>query len=131
LIPLGIAITIYTLLTQIALVVEELDIVTAFQRAWEVLRSKLGEVAVMGLILGVGGFVAGLILAIPFFLMALPLVTGLILDTDMSSIAGLSITVFGILLYLPILLVAGGIMRTFITGSWTLTYRSLIEAKPA
>jgi hypothetical protein len=131
LIPLGIAITIYTLLTQIALVVEELDIVTAFQRAWEVLRSKLGEVAVMGLILGVGGFVAGLILAIPFFLMALPLVTGLILDTDMSSIAGLSITVIGILLYLPILLVAGGIMRTFITGSWTLTYRSLIEAKPA
>ena len=131
LIPLGIVITIYTLLTQIALVVEELDIASAFRRAWEVLRSKPGEILVMGLILVVGGFVVGLILAIPFILLALPLITGLFMGTDTSGIAGLSVTVVGILLYLPVLLVAGGIMRTFITGSWTLTYRSLVEAKPA
>jgi hypothetical protein len=129
LIPLGIAITIYTLLTQIALIVEQLDIVSAFQRAWEVLRSNLGEVIVMGLILGVGGFIVGFILALPFVLMALPFVTGLIVGTETSSLAGLSLTVVGILLYIPILLVASGILRTFITGSWTLTYRSLIASK--
>ncbi len=128
LIPLGIALTIYTLLTQIALIVEELDIVAAFQRAWEVFRSNLGEVVLMGLILGVGGFVVGLILAIPFILMALPFITGLIVGTGTSSVAGFSMTLIGILLYLPILLVASGIMRTFITGSWTLTYRSLIAS---
>ncbi len=127
LIPLGIALSIYTLLTQIALIVEELDIVAAFQRAWEVFRSNLGEVIVMGLILGVGGFVVGLILAIPFILMVLPFITGLIVGTDTSTVAGLSLTLIGILFYLPALLVASGIMRTFITGSWTLTYRSLIE----
>ncbi|MGB2894552.1 MAG: hypothetical protein WBB65_00135 [Anaerolineales bacterium] len=126
LIPLGIAVSIYTLLTQIALIVEELDFVDAFKRAWEVFRSNLGEVIVMGLILGVGGFIVGLILAIPFFLIALPLIAGLLVGTDSISITGFSATLIGILLYLPILLVAGGIMRTFITGSWTLTYRSLI-----
>ncbi len=126
LIPLGIALSIYTLLTQIALIVEELDIVAAFQRAWEVFRSNLGQVVVMGLILGIGGFVVGLILAIPFILMALPFITGLIVGTKTSSVAGISATLIGILFYLPILLVASGIMRTFITGSWTLTYRSLI-----
>jgi hypothetical protein len=131
LIPLGIIITIYTLLTQISLIVEDLDIASAFRRGWEVLRSKPGEIAVMGLILVVGGFVVGLILAIPFVLLALPLITGLIMGSDSSSIAGLSVTVVGILLYLPVLLVASGIMRTFITGSWTLTYRSLIEVKHA
>lgn len=128
LIPLGIVLTIYTLLTQVALIVEELDIVAAFQRAWEVFRSNLGEVVLMGLILGVGGFVVGLILAIPFILMALPFITGLIVGTEISSVAGFSMTLIGILLYLPILLVASGIMRTFITGSWTLTYRSLIAS---
>ena len=126
LIPLGIALSIYTLLTQIALIVEKLDIVTAFQRAWDVFRSNLGEVIVMGLILGVGSFVVGLILAIPFILMVLPFITGMIVDTEASTIAGLSMTLVGILFYLPVLLLASGIMRTFITGSWTLTYRSLI-----
>ena len=130
LIPLGIALSIYTLLTQIALIVEELDIVAAFQRAWDVFRSNLGEVILMGLILGVGGFVVGLILAIPFILMVLPFITGLIVDTEASTIAGLSMTLVGILFYMPVLLLASGIMRTFITGSWTLTYRSLIE-KPS
>ena len=129
LVPLGIAISIYTLLTQIALIVEELDIAAAFRRAWEVFRSNPGQVIVMGLILGVGGFVIGLILAIPFVLMVLPFVVGLIVGTDTSSLAGLSVTIIGILLYLPVLLVAGGIMRTFIAGSWTLTYRSLIASK--
>lgn len=128
LIPLGIALSIYTLLTQIALIVEELDIVAAFQRAWDVFRSNLGEVIVMGLILGVGSFVVGLILAIPFILMVLPFITGLIVGTDTSTVAGLSVTLIGILFYMPVLLLASGIMRTFITGSWTLTYRSLIGA---
>ncbi|NIS80240.1 MAG: hypothetical protein GTO14_08530 [Anaerolineales bacterium] len=129
--PLGIAISIYTLLTQIALIVEELDIAAAFRRAWEVFGSNLGQVIVMGLILGIGGFVVGLILAIPLVLMALPFIVGLIVGTDTSSLAGLSATILGILLYLPFLLVAGGIMRTFITGSWTLTYRDLIGAAAA
>jgi hypothetical protein len=131
LIPLGIVITIYTLIAQIALIVEDLDIPSAFRRGWEVMRSKPGEILVMGLILVVGGFIIGLILAIPFVLLALPFITGLIIQGDTSSIAGISVTVVGILLYLPLLLVAGGIMRTFITGSWTLTYRSLIDATPA
>jgi len=128
LIPLGIALSIYTLLTQIALIVEELDIVAAFKRAWDVFRSNLGEVIVMGLILGVGGFIVGLILAIPFILMVLPFITGLVVNTETSTVAGLSLTLVGILFYIPVLLLASGIMRTFITGSWTLTYRSLIGA---
>ncbi|UCF62450.1 MAG: hypothetical protein JSV37_07055 [Anaerolineaceae bacterium] len=130
-IPLGIAISIYTLLTQIALIVEDLDITAAFRRSWDVFRSNPGQVIVMGLILGVGGFIVGLILAIPFVLMALPFVAGLLVGTDTSSLTGLAMTVIGILLYLPVLLTAGAIMRTFITGSWTLTYRDLIGAKIA
>lgn len=129
LIPLSMVITIITLLTQIALIVEDLDIITAFKRAWEIFRSNLGRVVVMGLILGIGRFVVGLILAIPFFLIALPFVTGLIAGTDTTTVAGLSVTIGGLLLYSPVVFVASGIIRTFVTGSWTLTYRSLIATK--
>jgi hypothetical protein len=129
LIPLGIVVSIYTQLTQIALIVEELDIVSAFQRAWDVLVANVGQIIVMGLILGIGGFVAGLILAIPLVLLALPFIAGLIGGTDTTTVAGISATVVGVLLYLPVLLVASGILRTFITGSWTLTYRSLIASE--
>jgi hypothetical protein len=131
LIPLGIALSIYTTFTQIALIVEKLDIITAFKRSWEILRTNPGNVIIMGLILGVGGFFAGMILAIPFMLMVLPFVTGLLVGTDVSNIAGISVSVIGFLLYLPVLLVASGILRTFVTGSWTLTYRSLIGAETA
>jgi hypothetical protein len=131
LVPLGIALSIYTMLTQIALIVEELDITTAFKRSWEILRSNPGNVIIMALILGVGGFFVGMALAIPFMLMVVPFVTGLLVGTDVSSIAGISVSVIGILIYLPILLVASGIVRTFITGSWTLTYRSLMKVETA
>jgi hypothetical protein len=63
------------------------------------------------------------ILAIHFVLIVLPFVTDLLVGTDISNITGITLTVIGFLLYLPVLLVTCSIMRTFITGSWTLTYR--------
>jgi hypothetical protein len=128
LVPLGIALSLYSILAQIALIVEDLDILAAFQRAWQVFRSNLGQVIVMALILIVGNFIVSLILVLPLILMVLPLVVGLIMGTDLSSLTGISVTVIGVLLYLPVLLVAGGIVRTFVTGSWTLTYRELTGA---
>ena len=62
-------------------------------------------------------------LAMPFVLIVLPFVTDLLVGTDISSKAGITLTMIGFLLYLPVLLVTSGIMRTFITGSWTLTYQ--------
>lgn len=125
LIPLGIGLSIYTQLAQIALIVEDLDLPDAFRRGWEVLRENIGEVLIMALLLGVGGFVAGLVLMVPFILLALPLILGLLAGTDTSGLSGLAATLVGILLYLPILLLASGVVRTFTTGAWTLTYRDL------
>jgi hypothetical protein len=126
LIPLMILLSIYTMLTQVALIVEELDILTSFKRSWEIVRAHPGEIILVGLILGVGGFIVGLILMIPIVLMVLPLIFNLVNGHEIANITN---TIVGILLYLPILLVATGIVRTFTTGSWTLTYRNLIAAE--
>jgi len=129
--PLGIALSLYAQLAQVALVVDDLDLPGAFLRGWAVLRARPGEVLIMALLLGVGGFVIGLILAVPFILLAIPLILSLLAGTDASGLAGLSVSLIGILLYLPILLVASGVLRTFTTGAWTLTYRSLTGAQAA
>lgn len=126
LIPLAILLSIYTMLTQVAVIVEKLDIMTSFKRSWEIARTNPGEIILVGLILGVGGFIVGLILMIPFGLMVLPLIINLVNGHEVVSVSN---TIIGILLYLPIFLVASGIVRTFITGSWTLTYRNLIAAE--
>jgi hypothetical protein len=125
-IPLMILVSIFSTLTQIALIVEKLDIMTSFRRAWEIMRSNPGEIILMALILGVGGFIAGVILTAPMMLMALPLILGWIGAADINITSTITNTLVGILLYLPIMLVASGIVRTFTTGSWTLTYRSLM-----
>jgi hypothetical protein len=128
LIPLMILLSIYTMLTQVAVIVEELDIMSSFKRSWEVARTNPGEIILVGLVLGVGGFIAGLILMIPIALMVLPLIINLVNGHELASFTN---TIIGILLYLPVLLVANGIVRTFVTGSWTLAYRNLIAAESA
>ncbi len=126
LIPLTILLSIYTMLTQVAVIVEDLDIITSFKRSWEIMRTNPGEIIVMGLILGIGGFIVGLILTIPIILMVLPLIIGW---ANGNELVGIGSSIIGILLYLPILLAASGLTRTFTTGSWTLTYRNLIAAE--
>ncbi|MDF1499378.1 MAG: hypothetical protein P1P76_02775 [Anaerolineales bacterium] len=132
LIPIGIAIGVYTTFTKVALVIEDLDILAAFKRAWEVIRDHPGDVIVMSLILLIGGGVVSFVLALPFILVALPFILGAVVGSD----AGLTVGIFTGLLctvsYLPILIVLNGILQTFLYGSWTLTYIHLTaESEPS
>ncbi len=85
LVPLGIALSLYTQLAQVALIVEDLDLPGALPRGCAVLRSQPGEVLIMALLLGVGGFVVGLILVVPFILLGILLILGLLAGTDASG----------------------------------------------
>lgn len=125
LVPLGFAISVYTLVAQIALLVEDLSLGAAFQRAWEVLRENPGNILILALALGVLNVVAGFILAIPFFLLALPFLLSLVAGVNTGNFGSLTAILIGSAVYLPILLTASGILRTFITGVWTLAYRDM------
>ncbi len=131
LIPLAIVIGVYTTFTKVALIVEDLDIFTAFSRAWEVIRANVGDVIVMSLILLIGGGVVSFVIALPFILVALPIILGLVLDTDVSMVFGVIGGIVCIIAYLPILIVLNGILQTFLHGSWTLTYLRLTEGHAA
>ena len=130
LIPVGIAVGVYTTFTKVALVVEGLDIFSAFSRAWEVIKSNAGDVIVMSLILLIGGGVLSFLLALPFILVAVPFILGVVAGTDTGIQVGFITGLVCLAGYLPILIVLNGILQTFLYGSWTLTYLRLSTPEP-
>jgi hypothetical protein len=116
----------------IAIVVEDLGIQAGLQRGWEVFRANIGTMIVMALILVMGGFLAGLLLALPLILTIIPLAIGVIAlaSGDSAALGGGGLAVAGLccLAYLPVLLVASGMISAYTKSAWTLTYLRLIGA---
>lgn len=124
-IPLLIAIGVYVDMTTVAIVVDDLDVFKALARAWEVIRNNVGPMLVMAVILVLGSLVVGLLLASPFILILVPVVTALALGTRTAIGTGLLVGGICLVAYIPILIVLNGILTTYVMGAWTLTFRRL------
>ena len=127
LIPIGLIVGVYVMLTQIALVIENLGVFDAFRRSWEVLKANLGTVIVMGVIVIVGSWLVGLILAVPLIAIILPVGFALAFGTQSTANSGLILAGLCLVVYVPVLIVLNGILRTYVTGVWTLTYRRITQ----
>lgn len=126
LIPLG----ILAHFAQFAVVLEDLGVVDAFRRSWEVLKANLGPIIIVGLILIVIGFIAGLILVAPFFAIVFPTLFFAFLGRDGVSVPVIALGGAAILCYLPIAIVLSGILQTWTTSVWTLAYRQFVGNIP-
>ena len=124
-VPVMFLVGVYVMLAQVAVVVEDLGLLDAFQRGWEIFRAHLGSVIVMALILILGGGLVGLILALPLLLIAVPAVFGLLLGGEGQISTGVLVSGLCFVGLLPLLILLNGILQTFVTGAWTLTFRRL------
>ena len=79
----------------------------------------------MILILIIGFGILGFLIALPFIAIAIPVITGTIVGTDASIISGVAFTLLCALVAVPVLIALYGLLTTFTTGAWTLTYRRL------
>ncbi len=115
----------------LAIVIEDLDIISGLRRGWEVFRENLGNLVVMGLILGIGGAIVGFIFALPLMFLVVPAALGLIVSGVTESAlpfgGGIATVLLCFVGYLPILIVLGGILRAYIQSAWTLTYMQLTQ----
>jgi hypothetical protein len=126
LVPLALAGDVFSVLSMVAAVEEKLGVFDAFKRAWSVIRANAGPVIVMGLILVVGGAILGFILALPLTAVAIPLIAGLILQTDEAIFTGIAVSAICLIVALPVFILINSVLTTYITGAWTTTYRRLI-----
>jgi len=121
LVPVSLGVNLVIEQANAAIVLNDLGIMDGLRRGWDVVKSNIGPIIIMAIILGVISFAAGLVLAIPILIVLVPLFIGMVNgDTFPFWIAGVCCAV-----YLPILLVLNGILTSFIQSSWTLTYMRL------
>lgn len=115
-----------------AIVLENLGIMVGLQRGWEVVRANLGTMIVMALVLmlGVGG-ILGFIIAMPIFLIVIPVIIGAVSQTREMLWGGLVITGLCFVVYLPILIVLNGTLKAYIGSAWALTFLRLTQPPSA
>ena len=109
-----------------AIVLEDMSVMPALSRGWEVFKKNLGPIIIMAIILAVIGFIAGLIVAIPIFIIVFPAVIAYIAGGAQSN-TPLILMAICICLYLPVALVLQGIITAYTESAWTLTYMKLTK----
>jgi hypothetical protein len=130
-IPLALAIGVYVSLCQVALIDDDIPVTQVFKQVWDLVRIHYGPAALMGVILVFGGFVAGLIMAIPAMVTMVPLMIALASNDTTSLTTGAIISGVCFVGYLPVLLLLNSVLQTYLNGAWTLTYRRLTGKGPA
>ncbi len=109
-----------------AIVLEEMGILPALSRGWDVFRNNLGPIILMAIILGVLGFIVGFVVAIPVLIAVVPAIIAFAAGEGKNwtplIFAGVCIC-----LYIPVSLLLNGIAITYTESAWTLTYMRLTK----
>lgn len=128
LIPLAIAINLVIEQATIAIVIENLGVMDGLRRGWEVVKTNVGPMAVMWLILGLGiSGIIGIILSLPMLLVFAPLLVGVFANSQQALQTGLIVSLVCCAAYLPVLIVLSGILQGYVRSAWTLTFLRLTK----
>lgn len=130
LIPVSWAVGVIVEQSNRAIVLEDLSLVDGVKRGWEISKSNIGPLIVMGLILFGITFVLGIIIALPIFIVVFPTIFTFVMGEG-QSFTPLYLAVACICLYAPISWVLNGILTTFTQSAWTLTYLRLTQKPEA
>ena len=123
-----------------AIVLEERNVNDAVRRGWQLLRQRLGDVVVMGLILfALGLAFAFVLIPVVFLLFAVAAIVGglpALLVYGLTSLVaqgytpGIAAAIIGVPIFIVViavpLAVLGGLAETFQSSTWTRTYRELL-----
>lgn len=126
LIPVMIVISMVFSQAARALVLEELGVLPAIARGWEIFRANLGPIILMAIILGVISFVVGFATVIPVMIMVFPAMFAFIAGGAQSNTPWIFMGIC-VCLYLPVLILLNGILTAYAESAWTLVYMRLTK----
>lgn len=127
LIPLGWALMIVLEQAQVAIVIEELNMLDGIRRGWQIAKSNIGAMIIMALILGIGGAIIGVVIAIPVIFAVVPVIIGAATLKESFTPVWIALGCFAA--YLPVLIFFNGIITAYIQSAWTLTFMQLSKPK--
>ncbi len=113
-----------------AIVLEEMSVMPAISRGWEIFKSNLGPMIVMAIILAVIGLVIGFVIAIPFFVIVFPAIIAFAAGEGQNTTPLIFMGVC-LCLYIPVAWLLQGIMIAYTESAWTLTYMRLTKPQDA
>jgi len=113
--------------TIVAIVAEDLGVFAAIERAWKLLVEKPWPQMVIALVTTIAEIAVTFVLVIPIFLVLLPFLVSIFFQTDAVIGIGAIISGAGFLLYLPLILLATGIMYAYFGTLWAMTFRRLTQ----
>lgn len=127
-IPLGIL--VYAIVEQgiSAILVDNLGISSALQRAWELVKKNLGVMALMSIIIYVGSIVVSMIISVPMMIPVFGFMFNMGSEPDMQSLENFSRNmILWTLAFSPFYAVFQGLLLTFMQSAWMLTYMRLTK----
>jgi hypothetical protein len=130
LIPVSWAVGVIIEQSNRAIVIENLSLFDGLKRGWEISKSNIGPLIVMGLILFGITFVLGIIIALPIFIVVFPTIFAFAMGEG-QSFTPIYIALACLCLYTPISWLLNGILTTYTQSAWTLTYLRLTRKPEA
>lgn len=134
LVPVTLLVNVVLEQANVAIVAENLGVFDGLRRGWDIVRSNLGSVAIMAIILYVISAVIGLVIVLPILVVVFPsILLFAVNSSNQANPSFLPVIVAGlcILAYWPVALVANGVLTTYTGSAWTLTYLRLAKPKEA
>lgn len=119
--PFMIALGMYYTQASRALLLEDLDVSASIKRGWEIFTKNIIGLIVMGVILFFVNLIAGIVFAIPVYMVIFPVVFSFLAGNINSWGAFILAGIF-LLLYSPIILFLHGVLTAYAETIWTLIY---------
>jgi hypothetical protein len=117
-----------------AIVIENEGVISGIRRGWNVLTKNLGPILIVWIILVVISVVAGVLIALPLLIIVAPAVIAFAVSMAAGgnnlSYTPLIFAGLCIVAYIPVSLVANGILAAYTESVWTLTFLRLTQPKP-
>lgn len=132
-IPVGILLYAFMEQAIAAVVVDNLGVTSALQRAWELVKQNLLVMALMSLIIYLGSWVVSMIISlpvmIPLFGFMGNMMSSIGTEPDIQELQRLTQSMlWWMLAFSPLYAVFQGVLLTFMQSAWTLTYLRLTRS---
>jgi hypothetical protein len=121
-------------MAQNAMILEEQGVVNGLRRGWQVLKQNVGPVLVVSILEALIRLAVAFIAGLPLLVLLSPLIFAFIMNANSPGFSATPWLAGGALIlciYIPLALLANGILNTYLQSVWTLAYLRLTKPGPA